>query len=78
MKKLADDEEVQIEKLQAQMQFDSALLQAKSAAHKLGFEQGAGVGAGAMFLLFVIFGIKKLRRNRADDVSNNVSLHDVG
>ena len=54
------------------MQFDSALLQAKSAAHKLGFEQGAGVGAGAMFLLFVIFGIKKLmRRNLVDDVFHN-------
>ena len=73
MKKLADEEQVQIEKLQAQMQFDSALLQAKSAAHKLGLEQGAGVGAGAMLFLFVLLGIRKLlRRNRADDFSDNV------
>lgn len=73
MKKLADDEQVQIEKLQAQMQFDSALLDAKSAAHKLGLEQGAGVGAGAMLLLFVLLGIRKLmRRKRADDLSNNL------
>ena len=39
MKRLADDEQVQIEKLEAQMQFDSALLQAKSDGHKLGFSK---------------------------------------
>jgi hypothetical protein len=37
MKRLADDEQVQIEKLEAQMQFDFALSQAKSLLHKLGF-----------------------------------------
>ena len=72
VKKLADDEQVQIEKLQAQMQFDSALLQAKSAAHKLGLEQGVGIGAGVMLLLPVIFAVKKLMwRKRADDLPNN-------
>lgn len=72
MKKLADDEQVQIDKLQAQMQFDSALLQAKAAAHKLGLEQGVGIGAGAMILLTVIFAINKvMRRIRANDLLNN-------
>ena len=77
IKKLADDEQVQIEKLQAQMQFDSALLQAKTAAHKQGFEQGAGVGAGAVILLrvifgIVVFGIKKLIwSNKGEELSAN-------
>ena len=72
MKKLADDEQVQIEKLQAQMQFDSALLEGKSTAHKLGLEQGVAIGAGAILLLRVIFGImKRMRSNRDDDLPSN-------
>lgn len=77
IKKLADDEQVQIEKLQAQMQFDSALLQARTAAHKQGFEQGAGVGAGAVILLRMIFGIvifavkKLIWSNRGEELSSS-------
>ena len=70
MKKLADDEQVQIEKLQAQMQFDSALLQAKSSARKQGLEQGVGIGVGAMICLVLCIKIL-FRRNRDDDISGN-------
>ena len=70
MRKLADDEQVQIEKLQAQMQFDSALLQAKSSARKQGLEQGVGIGVGAMICLVLCIKIL-FRRNRDEDISSN-------
>jgi hypothetical protein len=76
LKKLADDEQQQIRKLQERMQADSAAatqqmqanstatIQARTAAHTEGLQQGAGVGVGATLLLFgLIFGIKRLTRS---------------
>jgi hypothetical protein len=76
LKKLAEDERQQIEKLQDRMQVDSAaavrqmqadstaILQARSFAHTEGLLQGAGIGVGGTLLLFgLMFGVRKLRRN---------------
>ena len=67
MKKLTDDEQEQLEQLQTQMHFDSAVLQAKSAAHKQGLEQGVAIGTGAMLLLSLILAVKKLLRTHLSD-----------
>ena len=58
---IADDHQ-QITTLQEQMQADAtAAVQAKSAAHTLGMQQGARIGVGAFLILFaLIFGIRKL------------------
>ena len=62
LKKIGDDENQQITMLQEQMQADAtAALQARSAAHTQGLQQGAGIGVGASLILFaLIFGVKKL------------------
>jgi len=62
LKKIGDDERQQITMLQEQMQADStASIQAKTAAHTQGLQQGAGIGVGASLLLFVlVLGVKKL------------------
>jgi hypothetical protein len=59
---LSTGQQEQIKSLQEQMQADSAAaLQANSEAHKRGLEQGTGIGAGVVLLLFgVIFGMKKI------------------
>lgn len=64
--KLSTDQQDQIKSLQDQMKANSdAALQAKSEAHTQGLEQGAGIGAGGMLLLFgVVFVIKKLTGTR--------------
>jgi hypothetical protein len=71
--KLATDQRAQIKGLSDQIQVDSiaalqakfdsatAVLQAKAAVHTKGLQQGAGIGMGAMLLLFaLIFGIRRL------------------
>jgi hypothetical protein len=65
LKKLADDREQQITLMQEQMQADSATaLQAKSAAHIRGLQQGTGIGVIATLLLLgVIFAIRRLTRS---------------
>ena len=73
--KLATDQRAQIKGLSDQIQVDSiaalqakldsetAVLQAKTAAHTKGLQQGAGIGMGATLLLFaLIFGIRRLTR----------------
>ncbi|MBZ5679567.1 MAG: hypothetical protein LAO24_05620 [Acidobacteriia bacterium] len=70
---MADDEQQQIKKLTDQIQADSAAaiqakaddaaatLQAKNAAHTAGLKSGIAIGVvGALVLLGLIFGIKKL------------------
>jgi hypothetical protein len=65
LKKLTADQQGQIKKLNEQMQADTATaLQAKSAAHTEGLQQGTSIGVGATLLLFgVVFGIRRLTRN---------------
>jgi hypothetical protein len=76
LNKLATDQQAQIKKLSDQIQSDSATalqakadyataaLQAKTAAHTEGLQQGAEIGVGATLLLFgLIFGIKRLTRS---------------
>ena len=71
--KFATDQRAQIKGLSDQIQVDSiavlqakfdsetAVLQAKAAAHTKGLQQGAGIGMGATLLLFaLIFGIRRL------------------
>jgi hypothetical protein len=71
--RLATDQRAQIKALSDQIQVDSiaalqakfdsetAVLEAKAAAHAQGLQQGAGIGIGATLLLFaLIFGIKRL------------------
>jgi len=49
--------------LQAKSDYATAVLQAKTAAHTEGLQQGAGIGVGATLLLFgLIFGVKRLTR----------------
>jgi len=62
LNKLMADQQGQIKKLHDQIQADAvAALQAKSAAHSQGLQQGAGIGVGASLVLFgVVYGIKKL------------------
>jgi hypothetical protein len=73
LNKLVTDQQGQIKKLGDQIQADAtgsvqtkaddatALVQAQSAAHTAGLEQGVGIGVGASLILFVlIVGIKKL------------------
>jgi hypothetical protein len=62
LNKLISDQQTQIAKLQQQMQADSAAaIQARDAAHSAGLRDGAGLGlGGALLLLLVIFGIKRL------------------
>ena len=73
--KLATDQRAQIKGLSDQIQVDSiaalqakvdsetAVLQAKAAAYTKGLQQGAEVGMGTALLLFaLIFGIRRLTR----------------
>jgi hypothetical protein len=64
LKKLADDEQQQNTLMQQQMQADAATsLQAKSAAHIQGLQQGTGIGVGASLVLFgLVCGIGRLVR----------------
>jgi hypothetical protein len=64
LKKLADDEHQQNTLMQQQMQADAATsLQASSAAHIQGLQQGAGIGVGASLVLFgLVYGIRRLMR----------------
>ena len=59
---LITDQQVQIRKLQEQMQADStAALQAKTEAHQEGLKYGVAIGAGATFVFFgLVFGIRKI------------------
>jgi hypothetical protein len=75
LNKLTADQQAQIEKLSDQIEADSvvaiqarldyaAAVQAKSAAHTEGLEQGAGIGVGATLILCgLIFAIRRLTRN---------------
>jgi hypothetical protein len=73
LNKLVTDQQGQLKKLGDQIQADAtaslhtkaddaaALVQAQSAAHTGGLEQGGGIGVGASLILFVlIVGMKKL------------------
>ena len=75
LSKLASDQRAQIKELSDQIQADSiaalqvkfdytTAVQAKTAAHTEGLQQGVGIGMGATLLLFVLmFGIRRLTRN---------------
>jgi hypothetical protein len=76
LNKLAADQQAQIKTLTDQTQADSiaalqtkfdnatAVRQANTAAHTEGLQQGAGIGMGAMLILFgLLFGIGRLTRN---------------
>jgi hypothetical protein len=76
LNKLATDQQAQIKKLSDQIQFDAtaaiqaksdyarAGLQAKTAAHTEGLQQGAGIGVGGTLLFFgLIFAVRRLTRN---------------
>jgi hypothetical protein len=62
LNKLTTDQQDQLKKLQEQRQADSAAaLEAKSAEHREGLQEGSGIGAGATLLLFgLIFGVRRL------------------
>ena len=64
LNKLVADQQEQIRKLQVNMQADATTaLQAKSAAHTQGIEQGTGIGFGfALILCGIAFGVRKLTR----------------
>jgi hypothetical protein len=67
LNKLTADQQAQIKKLQDQIQSDAAaaaevkqhdateLQTAQASAHKQGLLQGAGIGAGALLLLLIVF-----------------------
>jgi len=76
LNKLTADQQTQIKKLQDQIQADAAsaaevkqhdateLQNAQAAAHRQGLWQGAGIGAGALLLLFiVVLVIRRLSRS---------------
>ena len=65
LKKLSDDEQQQITKLNEHIQADAAAdIQDKAAARHDGMEYGIGIGAGLALVLFgLIYGIKHLTLN---------------
>jgi len=65
LNKLVTDQQTKIKNMQEQMQADStAAIQAKTAAHTQGMEQGAGIGVTASLLLFgIVVGAKQLTSN---------------
>ncbi len=65
LKKLADDEQQQITKLNDQIRAEAAAdIQDKSAAHKEGMQNGIAIGVGGtLVLIALIFGIRKLTQN---------------
>jgi multidrug efflux pump subunit AcrA (membrane-fusion protein) len=76
LNKLVADQQEQLKKLQERMQADAAAalqakqtdsaaaLAAQDAAHKQGLWLGVEIGAGSMFVLFiVIFGVRRLSRS---------------
>lgn len=66
LNKLVSDQQSQIKKLNDQMQADAAsAIQAKTDAHKSGFQSGIVTGAIAMVVLFgLVFGIRRLKAPR--------------
>jgi hypothetical protein len=65
LKKLADDEQQQITKLNGQIQAEAAAdIQDKSDAHQDGMKYGTAIGVGGTLVLFaLIFGIRRLTQN---------------
>jgi hypothetical protein len=78
LNKLTADQQAQIEKLSDQIEADSVValqaklnyataVQAKTAAHTEGLQQGAGIGVGATLILCgLIFAIRRLTLNLKD------------
>ena len=62
LNKLTTEQQGQIKKLHEQMQTDAtSALQAKSAAHNEGVQQGAGIGVAATLILFgLVHTVRKL------------------
>jgi hypothetical protein len=76
LNELTTDQQTQIKKLSDQIQSDAAsalqaksayttaVVQAKTAAHTKGLQEGAGVGVGVTLLVFALrLGVKRLIRN---------------
>jgi hypothetical protein len=76
LNKLTTDQQAQIKKLSDQIQSDAAaalqaksdyataVVQAKTAAHTEGLQEGAGIGVGVTLLVFALrLGVKRLIRN---------------